>query len=153
DRTLLERERNHGIRVSSYIMSKVLSLGFFALIQCVIYLLISDAILSIRDMFWHNLFWMFLTAMVGVAAALCISSLVNTPKTALKLIPLIMIPNIILGAALIKYEEMNRGLDVITSIKNWIGPESGADEDDSKLKVPAICQLMPLRWSYESIII
>lgn len=153
DRTLLERERNHGIRVSSYIMSKVLSLGFFALIQCVIYLLIADLVLSIRDMFWHNLFWMFLTAMVGVAAGLFISSLVNTPKTALNIIPLIMIPNIILGGALIKYEEMNRSLDVITSIKNWIGPENDGDEEDSKLKVPAICQLMPLRWSYESIII
>ncbi|MCB1228871.1 MAG: ATP-binding cassette domain-containing protein [Verrucomicrobiae bacterium] len=153
DRTLLERERNHGIRVGSYILSKVLSLGFFALIQCVIYLLIADSILSIRDMFWHNLFWMFATAFVGIAAGLCISSLVNTPKTALNIIPLIMIPNIILGGALIKYEEMNRSLDVITSIKHWIGSGSSLDDEDSKLKVPAICQLMPLRWSYESIII
>ncbi|MCB1062681.1 MAG: ATP-binding cassette domain-containing protein [Verrucomicrobiae bacterium] len=153
DRTLLERERNHGIRVSAYILSKVLSLGFFALLQCVIYLLIADAILSIRDMFWHNLFWMFTTAFVGVASGLFISSHVNTPKTALNIIPLIMIPNIILGGALIKYEEMNRSLDVINSIQRWIGPERVSDEDDSKLKVPAICQLMPLRWSYESIII
>ena len=153
DRTVLERERNHGIRVGSYILSKVLSLGFFALLQCVIYLIIADAILSIRDMFWHNLFWMFATAFVGIAAGLLISSLVNTPKTALNIIPLIMIPNIILGGALIKYEEMNRGLDVITSIKSWIGPEKDGEEEDSKLKVPAICQLMPLRWSYESIII
>lgn len=153
DRTLLERERNHGIRVSAYILSKVLSLGFFALVQCVIYLLIADAILSIRDMFWHNLFWMFSTAFVGVAAGLFISSLVNTPKTALNIIPLIMIPNIILGGALIKYDEMNRGLNVINSIQRWIGPDSSDDEEDSKLKVPGICQFMPLRWSYESIII
>ena len=153
DRTLLERERNHGIRVTAYVLSKVISLGFFALVQCIIYLLIADAILSIRDMFWHNLFWMFSTAFVGLAAGLFISSLVNTPKTALNIIPLIMIPNIILGGALIKYDEMNRGLNVINSIQRWIGPESGDDQEDSKLKVPGICQFMPLRWSYEAIII
>jgi len=153
DHTLLERERNHGIRVFSYVLSKVLSLALFALLQCVIYLLIADAILSIRDMFWHNLFWMFSTAMVGVAAGLFISSVVNSPKTALNVIPLIMIPNIILGGALIKYEEMNRSLDILYSIQRWVGGEEEQDEDASKLKVPTICELMPLRWSYESIII
>lgn len=154
DRTLLERERNHGIRVGFYILSKLISLGFFALVQCIIYLVIADAILSIRDMFWHNLFWMFITSFVGVAAGLFISSVVNTPKTALNVIPLIMIPNIILGGALIKYEEMNRGLDIIHSIRRWVGPNQGdKEEEDSKLKVPFICHLMPLRWSYESIII
>lgn len=155
DRTLLERERNHGIRVSSYVLSKVLSLGFFALLQCVIYLLIADSILSIRDMFWHNLFWMFLTSFVGVAAGLFISSVVNTPKTALNVIPLIMIPNMILAGAFIKYQEMNRGLDLVSSIRRLIGPESDKekDEKESELKVPFVCQFMPLRWSYEAIIV
>ncbi|MCB1233819.1 MAG: ATP-binding cassette domain-containing protein, partial [Verrucomicrobiae bacterium] len=154
DRTLLERERNHGFRVSTYILSKMLSLGLFAFAQCVIYLLIADAVLSVRDMFRHNLFWMFITSFVGVGAGLFISSLVNTPKTALNIIPLIMIPNIILGGALIKYDEMNRSLDIFNSIKSWIGPKHEGDAANaSKLKVPAICELMPLRWSYESIII
>ncbi|MCB1090603.1 MAG: hypothetical protein KDL87_03680, partial [Verrucomicrobiae bacterium] len=72
----------------------------------------------------------------------------------LNIIPLIMIPNIILGGALIKYEEMNRGLDLIHSIRRFLGPnQDSAAEKDSKLQVPAICQLMPLRWSYEAIII
>lgn len=154
DRTLLERERNHGIRVGSYIFSKMLSLGLFALLQCVIYLLIGDAILEIRDMFWHNLFWMFSTSIVGVAAGLFISSLVNSPKTALNVIPLIMIPNIILGGALIKYDEMNQGLNFMHSLKNWVGSEQGdSDAEASKLRVPGICHLMPLKWSYESVIV
>jgi ABC-type multidrug transport system ATPase subunit/ABC-type multidrug transport system permease subunit len=155
DRILLERERNHGIRVSTYILSKIASLGFFAFIQCVIYLLIGNAILGIRDMFWLNLFWMFSTSFVGVTFGLFISSIVKTSKTAVNIIPLILIPNIILGGALIKYEEMNRGLDVLHSIGSWLGPERLKEEKgpSSNLQVPAVCNVMPLRWSYEAVII
>ena len=156
DRTLLERERNQGIRVRTYVLSKLLSLGIFAFAQCVIYLLIGDAILGIRDMFWHNLFWMFLTAFVGVTVGLLISSVVSSSKTALNIIPLILIPNIILGGALIKYEEMNRGFDILGNLDKWLGPAKNANEEEdsaSDLKVPAICELMPLRWAYEAVII
>ncbi|MEX2578667.1 MAG: ATP-binding cassette domain-containing protein [Verrucomicrobiales bacterium] len=152
DRNILQRERHHGFRVSGYIVGKYISLGFFALIQCVIYLLIGNAILGIRSMFFPNLLWMFSTAFVGIAAGLFISSLVRSPKTAVNIIPLILIPNIILGGALIKYDEMNRSLDIIHNIRQWFSSDD-ADEESSRLKVPALCHLMPLRWSYESIII
>ena len=147
DRALLMRERHHGFRVTGYIISKYISLGFFALIQCVIYLIIGDAILGIREMFFSNLTWMFLTAFIGVATGLVISSMVSSPKTAINIIPLILIPNIILGGALIKYDEMNRSLNFA---QFFLGEQ---DEEDSKLKVPPICHFMPLRWSYESVII
>lgn len=155
DRTLLERERNQGIKVGTYLLSKLLSLGVFAFFQCVIYLLIGDYILGIRDMFWHNLFWMFMTAFVGVASGLLISSIVSSSKTALNIIPLILIPNIILGGALIKYEEMNRGFDILGNLSQWLGPDraEGEQKPSSNLKVPTICEFMPLRWSYESVII
>lgn len=152
DRNLLMRERHHGFRVTGYIVGKYLSLGFFALIQCVIYLLIGDAILGIRSMFFPNLLWMSSTAFVGIAAGLFISSLVKSPKTAVNIIPLILIPNIILGGALIKYDEMNRSLDIIQNIRQWFATDEESEEA-SRLEVPAICHLMPLRWSYESIII
>lgn len=152
DRNLLQRERHHGFRVSGYIIGKYLSLGFFALIQCLIYLLIGNAILGIRDMFLHNLLWMFLTSFVGIAAGLFISSIVSSPKTAINIIPLILIPNIILGGALIKYDEMNRSFDIIQNIRQWFVPDD-EKEEASRLKVPAICHLMPLRWSYEAVII
>ena len=151
DRNILQRERHHGFRVGGYIIGKYLSLGFFALVQCIIYLLIGDAILGIRDMFLPNLLWMFATAFVGIAAGLLISSMVRSPKTAVNIIPLILIPNIILGGALIKYDEMNRSLDIIQNIRQWFADDD--DEEASRLKVPAVCHLMPLRWSYESIII
>lgn len=152
DRNILQRERHHGFRIGGYIIGKYLSLGFFALVQCIIYLLIGDAILGIRSMFFPNLLWMSITSFVGIAAGLFISSLVSSPKTAINIIPLILIPNIILGGALIKYDEMNRSLDIIQNIRQWFVSEED-EEEASKLKVPAVCHLMPLRWSYEAIII
>jgi ABC-type multidrug transport system ATPase subunit len=153
DRALLNRERGHKIRISYYIAGKFLTLGLFAVLQCVVYLLIGNAILGIRDMFFTYLFWMCLTAISGVAFGLLISSLVSDSKTALNIIPLILIPQIILGGALIKYEEMNRNLDFVYSIKRWIVRDGGSDEAPSELKVPVICEFMPLRWAYESIVI
>ena len=152
EKNLLIRERHYGFRTSAYILSKYLSLGFFALVQNVIFLLIADPILEIRGMFFQNLFWMFSTSMVGIATGLFVSSVVNNPKTASNLIPMIMIPNIILGGALIKYEEMNRDLRIVDSFQSWFTSGEQATEP-SAMRVPGICHFMPLRWSYEGLII
>lgn len=151
EKNLLIRERHYGFRVSGYIVAKYLSLGFFALVQNIIFLAIADPILGIRDMFFQNLFWMFTTSMVGISAGLFVSSVVNNPKTAANLIPMIMIPNIILGGALIKYEEMNRDLRLVDNLTSWFGGARATEP--SSLKVPGVCHLMPLRWSYESMVI
>ncbi len=154
DRVLLERERNHKLRSLYYLVSKAVSLGFFALIQCAVYLIIGNTILEVRDMFFHDLLWMFLTSMTGVLFGLFISSIVNESKTATNLIPLILIPQIILGGALIKYEEMNRNLDLLYNTRRWSKGEDGKPpEAPNKLSVPAICEAMPLRWSYEALVI
>lgn len=154
DRPMLNRERNHNLRVGYYIIGKVLSLSTFALIQCVIYLLIGNAVLELREMFLVHLAWMFLTALTGVCMGLLVSTLVHDIRTALNIIPLLLIPQIILGGALIKYEEMNRNLDFVYAIRKWVARDAAGDpESASKLKVPFICHFMPLRWSYESAII
>lgn len=153
DRHTLSRERNHNLRTFYYLCGKIITLGAFALVQCIIYLLIGNWVLEIRDMFLIHLWWMFLTALTGAALGLFISSIVTDSRTAVNAIPLILIPQIILGGALIKYEEMNKNLDLVYSVGRWL-KKAGNDEDAaSKLKVPFICQFMPLRWSYEGVII
>ena len=155
DRHLLSRERNHNLRTFYYLSGKILSLSAFALVQCFIYLLIGNWMLEVRDMFLVHLWWMFLTALTGACLGLLVSSLVNDSRTAINAIPLLLIPQIILGGALIKYEEMNRNLDLIYSLRPWLAKAgAGAEEDTkTKLKVPFICQFMPLRWSYEAMLI
>ena len=153
DRHMLNRERNHNLRTFYYLCGKVLSLGTFALVQCVIYLLIGNWILEIREMFTIHLGWMFATSLTGVFLGLLVSSLVHDSRTALNTIPLMLIPQIILGGALIKYEEMNKNLDLVYSVRRWIEKTETPDESASKLNVPFVCQFMPLRWSYEAMLI
>lgn len=153
DRHTLNRERNHNLRTFYYLSGKIITLAAFAFIQCVIYLLIGNWVLEIRDMFLIHLWWMFLTALTGGCLGLLISSIVTDSRTAVNAIPLILIPQIILGGALIKYEEMNRNLDLVYSMSKWWKEPATAEDNPSKLKVPFICQFMPLRWSYEGMII
>ena len=82
-----------------------------------------------------------------------ISALVSQSKTGILIIPVVLIPQIILSGALIKYEEMNRNLDFIHVIQQWTTrhPDS-AMPPRSDLQVPLICEIMPTRWSYEALV-
>ena len=156
DRPVLQRERNIKVRLSYYVISKTLTLGVFALIQCILYVLIGNSVLQIRGMFWIDLGIMFMTAMSGVALGLLISSLVADPKTAANIVPLILIPQIIMGGALIKYEDMNRNLALLYSLSHWFSEHPSTDKtikSESKLQVPFVCQFIAMRWSYEEVIV
>jgi ABC-type multidrug transport system ATPase subunit len=152
DRPVLQRERNLNVRLGWYILAKVLTLSLFAVIQCVLFILIGNWILEVRGMFWIFLLAMVLTAVSGIAIGLLISSLVAEGKTAVNIIPVVLIPQIILGGALIKYEEMNRNLDFIYSASRWFSEHPDAGRPRSDLQVPLICEFMPMRWSYEALV-
>jgi ABC-type multidrug transport system ATPase subunit len=156
DRAVLQRERNLNVRLSYYVISKTLTLGIFALIQCVLFALIGNYVLQIRGMFWVDLGIMFMTAMGGVCLGLVISSLVADPKTAANIVPLVLIPQIIMGGALIKYEDMNRNLALLYALSHWFSEHPSTDQGkkmESKLQVPFVCQFVAMRWSYEEMIV
>ena len=153
DRPVLLRERNLNVRLGYYVLAKALTLAAFAVIQCILFTLVGNTLLSVRGVFWIVFWAMFLTTMSGVAIGLVISALVNESKTAVLAIPVVLIPQIILAGALIKYEDMNRDLDFVYSIRQWAARHPGsAMEPRSDLKVPFICALMPMRWSYEALV-
>lgn len=153
DKPVLLRERNLNIRLGYYVLAKALTLGAFALVQCALYTWLGNLLLSVRGMFDVMFLAMFLTTFSGAAIGLVVSSMVSESKTAVLIIPVVLIPQLILAGAFIKYEEMNRNLDFVYTIKQWVEkhPES-AMEARSDLQVPFICQLVPMRWSYEAMI-
>ncbi|QQL44016.1 ATP-binding cassette domain-containing protein [Sulfuriroseicoccus oceanibius] len=152
DRGILRRERNHFARHLYYVSGKYLSLGVFSVVQCLIYLWIGNAVLEIRDMLGWQLIWMLSANLIGVMIGLFVSSLVKDAKTALNIVPVVLVPQIILGGALIKYEEMNRSFSNAPFFRT---AESVANDEDpsSRLEVPLICEFMPLRWVYEGMIV
>ena len=156
DRAVLQRERNLNVRLPYYVFSKTISLGVFAFFQCVLFVLIGNYLLAIRGMFWIDLGIMFMTAMSGVSLGLVVSSLVADPKTAANIVPLILIPQIIMGGALIKYEDMNRNLGLVYTFTRWFSEHpnvEGSKKMSSRLEVPFVCQFVAMRWSYEEVIV
>ncbi|MEI6561743.1 MAG: ATP-binding cassette domain-containing protein [Verrucomicrobiota bacterium] len=155
DRATLQRERNLSIRLPYYITAKALTLALFAAIQCAMFTLIGNAILEIRGMFWLYFFFNFITAFTGIAIGLFVSSLVADGKAAANIVPFILIPQILLSGALIKYEDMNRNLNLMYAVTRWfaVHPDRAKDKDESSLQVPFLCEFMPMRWSYEAIVV
>jgi ABC-type multidrug transport system ATPase subunit/ABC-type transport system involved in cytochrome c biogenesis permease component len=153
DRPVLVRERNLNVRIGYYVMAKALTLAAFAVVQAILFTLVGNWLLSVRGAFEIVFLAMFLTTMSGVALGLVISALVNESKTAVLIIPVVLIPQIILAGALIKYEEMNRNLDFTYTLNQWVQRNPGAAmEMRSDLQVPVICELIPMRWSYEALV-
>jgi ABC-type transport system involved in multi-copper enzyme maturation permease subunit len=107
-------------------------------------------------MFWIHLGLMFMTAVGSLALGLLVSSLVSDAKSAANIVPLILIPQILMSGALLKFEDMNRNLGFVYSMTRWF-TEHPTDEKtkkmDSKLKVPFVCQFIGMRWSYEEMVV
>ena len=157
DRVVLHRERNLDVRLPYYIFAKFTTLALFSAVQCTLFVLVGNKILQIRGMFWDYFFFMFITAASGTSLGLLISSLVADAKTAANIVPLVLIPQLIFGGALIKYDEMNRDMDFVYGFKRWLTrhPESGVSEkrDDSALRVPLISRFVATHYSYEALIV
>ena len=161
DRVILQRERNLQLRLPYYIGSKLVVLSFFGLVQCLLFVLVGNWLLEIRGMFWEYLVFMSLTTLCGIGIGLWMSSAFSDPIAATNVLPLILIPQIIMSGALIKFEDMNRQLDFYQSITRWFERQPAekrqkgarAEKLDSKMQVPLICQLMPMRWSYEALVV
>jgi ABC-type cobalamin/Fe3+-siderophores transport system ATPase subunit len=156
DRAVLNRERNLNIRLSYYVLAKITSLSVFALIQCMLFVLIGNYLLEVRGMFWVHLGLMFLTAVSSLALGLVVSSLVANAKSAANVVPLILIPQILMSGALLKFEDMNRNLGFVYSMTRWFTEHPTTEKGkkmDSKLKVPFVCQFISMRWSYEEMVV
>lgn len=161
DRPLLRRESNYKIFIPGYLLSKVLVLTGIASIQCALYLLVSNAILEIHYMFWPYFIIMVLTSFVGIALSLMVSSLVRSERTALNIVPLLLVPQILLAGALIKFDEMNEfcpdmpdiAPECITSLlgtlRHRVAYEDPTTHDILTKPVPFIAEFCPLRYSFE----
>ena len=155
DRTILQRERNLDVRIAYYVAAKFLTLCVFSALQCTLFILVGNAILEIRGMFLPYFVWTFLTAISGISLGLLVSALVPNSKTGAMLVPLILIPQLIFGGALIKYEEMNRDPNILYTFQRWFASKRQPTdmEGDKKLSVPVISKLIATHYSYEALVV
>ncbi len=132
DRKILEREKFLNISRLSYMISKLSFLFVLSAIQSLLFVLVASLILEIRGMIWQQWLILFTTACYGNLVGLNISAGMRTVVSIYILIPLILVPQLLLGGAMIKFDDLHK------SISN-------------KIYVPIIGDLMATRWAYEAI--
>ena len=132
DRKILERELFLKLSWFSYINSKLVILFAISAVQTFLYTVIGNAVLEIHGMlipFWLIL---FSAACMGNIIGLNISSGLDSVIAIYILIPLILVPQLLLGGAMINFDDLHKGFT-------------------NKTYVPLVGNLMTTRWAYEAL--
>lgn len=134
DRRILARESFLNLSRFSYINSKVFYLFALSAVQTLTFIWIGNFILEIKGMTGY--FWCLLFSISCVAnmIGLNISSALNSVITIYILIPFILVPQLLLGGAMIKFDELHQSI---------------ARQE----YVPVVGDLMPSRWAYEALVV
>lgn len=132
DRPLLKRERLLKLNWNAYLTSKIALMFSLSAVQSFMYSAISILILQIPNAF-GTLFWtLFGLSAFANLLGLNLSSAMRSAKTIYIMIPLLIIPQIIFGGAIIRFDRFN---PVFTEVD----------------RVPWIGNVMASRWGFESI--
>ncbi len=132
DRKILERELFLKLSWFSYINSKLVILFVISAVQTFLYTLIGNAILEIHGMLLPFWLILFSAACMGNIIGLNISSGLDSVIAIYILIPLILVPQLLLGGAMINFDDLHKGFT-------------------NKTYVPFIGNLMTTRWAYEAL--
>jgi ABC transport system ATP-binding/permease protein len=132
DRKILEREKFLDLSWLSYLLSKISFLFTLSAIQTLSYVIVADLILGVNGMLFQQWLILFTTACLGNLLGLNISAGMRTAISIYILIPLILVPQLLLGGAMIKFDDLHKSLT-------------------RKIYVPVIGDIMATRWAYEAI--
>ena len=132
DNKILEREKYLNISRSSYLFSKITFLFGLSAVQTLMYVLISQRILEVEGMMWRHWLILFTTSCFGNMVGLNISAGMKSVISIYILIPLVLVPQLLLGGAMIRFDDLHSSLS-------------------RKVYVPVIGDLMTTRWAYEAI--
>ncbi|MDQ1296762.1 MAG: transporter ATP-binding/permease protein, partial [Bacteroidota bacterium] len=132
DRKILEREKFLNLSRLSYLISKVNFLFTLSAIQTLTFVIVANLVLGVRGMLLQQWLILFSTACFGNMLGLNISAGMRSVVSIYILVPLILVPQLLLGGAMIKFDELPRSFS-------------------RKIYVPVIGDIMATRWAYEAI--
>ncbi len=132
DRKILEREKFLDLSRLSYLVSKINFLFALSAIQSLSFIIVGSLILGVKGMFFKQWLILFSTACFGNMLGLNISAGMRTAVSIYILIPLILVPQLLLGGAMIKFDDLHKSIS-------------------KKIYVPVVGDLMVTRWSYEAL--
>jgi ABC-type multidrug transport system ATPase subunit len=132
DRKILEREKFLNLSRLSYMVSKINFLFSLSAIQTASFVIVASLILEVRGLYFQYWIVLFSAACFGNLLGLNISAGMRSAVSIYILIPLLLVPQLILGGAMIKFDELHQAFS-------------------KKIYVPVIGDIMATRWAYEAI--
>ncbi len=132
DRRIIQRESFLNLSKFSYYNSKIVLLIFLSAIQSFSFVLIGNAIMEIREMSFQYWLVLFSASVFSNILGLNISDSMKSIVSIYILIPLLLVPQILLGGAMVKFDKLNKNIS-------------------SQQYVPFIGNLMVSRWGYEAL--
>ena len=132
DKKILERESFLNLSRTAYLNSKIAFLFLLSAIQSLTFVLVGNYVLEIQGMTLYYWMILFSTSCAANLIGLNISSALNSIITIYILIPFILVPQLLLGGAMIRFDDLH---DTLTS----------------KKYVPVVGDIMISRWSYEAL--
>jgi len=134
DRRILKREVFLHLSKNAYFGSKMLILFSLSAIQALLFVWLGNMVLDIRGMAFEHWAVLFSVSCFANMLGLNISSAFNSAVTIYILIPILLIPQLVLGGIVIKFDQINPML------------RSGD-------KVPIYGEIMASRWAYEALMV
>lgn len=134
DQKILQRERFLALSWPSYVAAKVFYLALVSALQMAVYTLIANTILGIPDLYLFTWLVLFSASMVSCVLGLNVSASLKSAVTIYILIPLLLVPQIMLGGAVVPYAELKA-------------------KDAGDRYTPLVADLMPSRWALEALMV
>ena len=132
DKKILQREKFLNLSRISYLSSKIIFLFILSAIQSLSFVLVGNYILEVEGMLFSYWLVLFTTSCFSNMIGLNISAGLNSVITIYILIPLILVPQLLLGGAMIKFDDLHAGIT-------------------DKVYVPIVGDFMTTRWAYEAL--
>ena len=107
DRRILKREAFLHLNRFSYFNAKILFLAIALAIQSLLFVVIGNSIMQIKGMFFHYWLMFWISSMVAGLVGLNVSATLKSVVSIYILIPVLLIPQILLGGAMIKFDKLN----------------------------------------------
>lgn len=135
DQKILKREKFLKLSRFSYLFSKIVILFTISLIQSLLLCAVGNLILEVPNNFIALYVMVFSVFCSANVIGLILSSTFNSPVTIYIIIPLIIIPQMLLGGAMFRFSKIN------------------AFFGGSNHSVPPVSACMVSRWAYEGIMV
>lgn len=120
DRSLLKRERFLQVKWRHYIHAKLAVVAVVSLFHAVGFVAVSHWILEIPQFALQHTLVLFAVSLFGNVLGLVISATFRTAKVIYIIIPLLVIPQIIFGGAIIRFERFNSAFTEVDAVP-WFG--------------------------------